>query len=76
MLKDAAQQLGPKSKAYAQLHDTVECPIESILLWGIYCKLSPDFNLSELKAYNDLTGYNLSPNQVDLLIDIHKASYD
>ncbi len=76
MLKDAARQLGPKSKAHKQLHDTVDCPRESQLLWAIYCKLSPDFTLVELKAYDDLTGYNLSPNQVDLLIDIHKASYD
>ena len=32
-MKDAARQLGPKSKAHKQLHDTVDCPKESQLLW-------------------------------------------
>jgi len=76
VLQDAARQLGPNSNAQQQLDNKIECPEESQLLWGIYCRLSGNFTLAELQAYCEMTGYKLTPNQVDLLTDIHRLSND
>jgi len=68
------KQRGENSQAFTALQPK-ELSQAGGLLWGIYCKLSPEFSIAELKAYLDLTGYDLSPGQVDLICDIHKASY-
>jgi hypothetical protein len=71
VLKDVEKQIG---KRPAQLK-AFELPDTMVIVWDIYCMLSPNFSLQELSAYCDLTGYQLSPNQVDLLCRINKASY-
>ena len=71
VLKDVEKQIGKRPTQLKEL----PLPDTMAALWGVYCVLSPDFSLQELKAYCDLTGTHITPNQVDLLCRINKASY-